>query len=109
MKAAVDQKAVELIERAWDAGYTGQLGPRPADYHLHVDGNTVVFSNLKEDDEELIHICLNCLLLDRNFVDFLVGENPDPHLRELVCLTTEQKVKYLLDRISAARSVVYSA
>lgn len=92
--------AVTIIEEAWNGGYTGQLGPRPHKYHIDVDENAVSFSLLEEGEEELRHICWNCLLLDRDFVQSIVNEDPEPHLQTLVCLTPEQKVKYLFDKIS---------
>lgn len=102
------KRAADLIEKAWDAGFTGELGPRPAEYKLFVEDNSVVFSKLQKDDEEMVHLCLKCILLDRDFVSSLVGGDPDPHLKTLVCLTTEQKVKYLSDLILGSEPTVYS-
>ena len=88
-----------LIESAWDRGFTGVLGPRPKKYILHVEDNSVSFSILEPDDEQLVHLCWNCLLLDREFVGAIVQEAPEPHLQNLVCMTLEQKVNYLIDKL----------
>jgi hypothetical protein len=103
-----NKKVSHLIERAWDNGYVGDLGPRPAKYHLYVEDNHVIFSKFDQDDEELVHLCLNCILLSREFVQCLLGVEPDLHLKELVCMTSEQKVKYLSDRVEGLNSTVYT-
>lgn len=96
----VENRVAEiLIEKAWNSGYTGELGPRPKEYVLHVEDNNVIFSKFERDDEELVHLCLNCILLDFDFISSLLPENPQEHLRNLVCLTLEQKVKYLASKI----------
>lgn len=88
-------EAEMLIEAAWDAGYSGSLGPRPKRYALFVEGNTVIFSKLEEDEEEMFHLCLSCLLLDPKFVECLAAGDVKFHLRELVCLSLDERIVYL--------------
>jgi hypothetical protein len=94
-----DTTAQLLIETSLRNGYKGNFGELPLSYFIYVTDNTVVFSKFIEDDEELIHLCLNCVLLDCNFIQFLLNEEPAPHLRELVCLTLEEKIKYLENQL----------
>jgi hypothetical protein len=94
--------AEKLIEKAWNNGYTGPLGPRPPCYQLLVEGNNVIFSLETDDDQELRHLCLNCLLTDKHFVSALLrGADPREHLCAMVCMSEREKVKYLIDIISA--------
>jgi hypothetical protein len=93
--------AENLIETAWTNGYTGPLGPRPACYQLLVEDNNVIFSLETEEDQELRHLCLNCLLMDKDFVRALLhGADPRDHLCAMVCMSEWEKVKYLTQIIS---------
>lgn len=93
--------AEKLIERAWDNGFTGQLGSRPDEYQLAVVDNSVSFTTETEEDQELRHLCLNCLLMDKAFIGALLGvSDPREHLCAMVCMSEREKVKYLTDIIS---------
>ena len=91
-----DLDAKNLIETAWNNGYTGPLGPRPLCYQLIVEGNNVIFSLEHDADQELRHLCLNCLLMDKHFVRALLkGSDPREVLCEMVCMSEREKVKFL--------------
>jgi hypothetical protein len=97
-----------LLEASLNNGYVGEFGALPKSYSIYVTENSVVFSKFVEDDEELVHLCLNCILLDCNFIRCLFNEPPEPYLKELVCLTLEQKVKYLEEKIGLRKSLVFA-
>lgn len=96
-----DLEAEKLIEIAWNNGYTGHLGPRPSCYQLLVEGNNVIFSLETDADQELRHLCLNCLLMDKHFVrSLLKGADPREVLCSMVCMSEREKVKFLTEIIS---------
>jgi hypothetical protein len=99
---ATNPEAVFLIEKALHDGYhVAPLGPKPERYSLDVVDNIVLFSNLSKcteddfDDEEYHHLCLNCLLLSREFVTSLVPSDTDTHLQRLVILPQNERCAYL--------------